>query len=86
MSIKQTWTACIRNIRSTLNHQWSEEGQLLGVAPRVAVVLSVSEGREKGRTVRVLLTPEEAEAKSRMLLEAAKRTRESGFVERTELG
>lgn len=86
MSIKQTWTAVFAHIRSRLVHRYDEDGHHKGVAPRVSVMVRVSSGRERGRFIEILLTPEEAEAKSRMLLEAAKRVREDGFVETTELG
>ena len=86
MAIKRTWTAVVGHIRSRPVHRWSHSGGYEGIAPRVSVMVRVSSGRERGRFVEVLLTPEEAERRAVELLEAAQRTRESGLVERTELG
>lgn len=55
-------------------------------APRVSMVVLVNEGREEGRMIEVLMTPEEAERRANALLDAARKTRDSDIKETTELG
>lgn len=88
MSVKRVWNGLVASVFDGLHYKYNQDkgGKYEGVAPRVFLLVKVSEGREAGRLVRVTMTPEEAERQAATLLGAAKKTRESGFVERTELG
>lgn len=88
MSVKQVWNGIVASVFDGLHYKYNQDkgGQFEGVAPRVFMMVRVNEGRDTGRLIRVMLTPEEAERQAAKLLEAARKTRESDFVERTELG
>lgn len=90
MSVKRAWNGVVARIFDGLHYKYNQDkggkGKFEGVAPRVFLMVRVSEGREAGRLVRVMLTPEEAERQAAELLEAAKKARESDFFQRTELG
>lgn len=76
--VKHSWKGVFERIRDRLVHRY-EGNTCTGADSKVSIMVRVSEGRDKGRLIEILLSPEDAKFYAESLSEAAKKARSSDF-------